>query len=283
MSKISDLFSPRCVHRHTAAEHPKCFIKGKPVSVKANVLPAVLVFDVETLPILGFSWGVWNQDIHPAQIVNDWCILSYSAKWLGEDRIISDTLTPQEAVNRNDGRLVKDFWKLLDYASIVITHNGKRFDIKKLNTRFWHNKLHPTSSYKVIDTLVTAKAVFGMTYNKLDYIAKYQGLQQKLDTDMELWIACHYGDKNALTKMREYNEQDVIIQEEVYRNMREWIPNHPNFGNFNELGEVCPVCVGKHYSPIGLYHSNYSSLKYTEYRCNDCGAVWHDTKAVKEN
>jgi RNase H-like protein len=280
MNKIKELFAPRCIHRHTIETHPNCFKEGKPL---AHAIPnpvKMLALDIETLPILGYTWDVWNTNILPSQVKKDWCLLSYSAKWIGSDKIISDILTPEEAINRDDKRLATGIWKLLEEAPIVITHNGKRFDIKKINARFWKNGLHKPSSYKVIDTLVAAKSSFGLTYNKLDFIAKYIGLQEKLETDFELWVRCDEGVKEALQYMREYNENDVIMQQDIYLNMREWIPNHPDLSVYGKLDNVCVICLGTDYKEIGLFTAK--KQQYKEYRCSSCGSVFHDTKAVEK-
>lgn len=280
MSKLTELFEPRCIHRHTAKTHPHCFKDGKAVVFREKQPLKVLVFDIETLPILGFTWGVWNQDIHPNQVLQDWCLLSYSAKWLGDDRIISDALTSKEAVNRDDSRLAKGIWKLMNEANVVIAHNGKRFDIRKLNTRFWKNGLHRPSSYRTIDTLTTAKSVFGLTYNKMDFIAKFIGADEKLDTNFDLWVGCHFGNKEALLEMKTYNEQDVYTLEQIYMQMREWIPNHPDFGVYAKIDDCCPVCLSHNHERIGTYTA--SKKQYPEHRCSSCGSIWHDSKCIKE-
>jgi hypothetical protein len=282
MNKITELFKPKtCIHRHTIRTHRNCFdANGNPLLKEATVPASLLVIDIETLPILGYFWNVWNQNIYQAMIKKDWCILSYSAKWLGDERIISDTLTTKEAIIRDDKRIVTGIWKLLEKSDVIITHNGKRFDVRKINTRFWKNGLHKPSSYKIIDTLIAARSVFGLTYNSMEFIAKFIEADEKLDTEFPLWAACDRGDKNALLEMKEYNEQDVITQEQIYMSMREWIPNHPDLGVYQNLENVCPVCLGTNFKEIGLYTA--SRLQYKEYRCEDCGNVWHNSKAVKE-
>jgi hypothetical protein len=278
--KLFNLGAKRCIHRHTIQDHPKCFdSSGNPKTANQPSSAKVLILDVETLPILGYSWGVWNQNIYPNQIEKDWCILSYSAKWLGDDRIISDVLTPKEALERNDKRIVSGFWKLLDEAFVTVSHNGKRFDLRKLNARFWKNGLHKPSSYKIIDTLTTARSVFGLTFNKMDFIAKFIGADEKLETEFELWRSCDRGDKSALQEMKEYNEQDVYTLEQIYLEMREWIPNHPDLGIYQNLVDVCPVCLDSNYRKIGLYTSN--KKQYNEYRCSNCNSIWHDSKCIK--
>jgi hypothetical protein len=239
----------------------------------------VLSIDIETLPIKAYVWGTWKQNIYRPQIIEDWCLLSYSAKWIGNDNIISNVLTPQEAVKRDDKRITKEIWRLLDTANVAITHNGKRFDIRKINTRFWKHDLHRPNSYKVIDTLVSARSIFGLTYNSMDAIAEFIGADQKLETEFELWDGCSNGDEDSLDEMLTYNEQDVRTQEQIYMSMREWMPNHPSFAIYSNLVNVCPVCLKNEYASIGFYVAN--KKKYREYRCCSCHSIWHRSKAVK--
>lgn len=274
------MFQPRCKHRHTEESHPHCFVDGVPAEITIMNPSKVLVIDVETLPLLGYTFNPWNTSITPSHLVKDFCILSYAAKWLGDDRIISDILTPREAISRNDKRLLQKPWRLLEEADVIITHNGKRFDIRKLNARFWKNKYHKPASYKMIDTLVAAKSVFGLTYNSMDFIAEYVEMDRKLDTNFALWVACDNGDREALRYMREYNEQDIRTQESIYMEMREWIPNHPDMSVYARMDNVCPVCLSTNHERIGFYVAK--KLRYNEHRCADCNAVWHDSNAVKE-
>ena len=273
---FSGLFEQRCSHRHTISSHPHCFNPDGTVKTNDRMSSTkVLILDVETLPILGYSWGVWNQNIYPNQVVKDWCILSYSAKWLGDDRIISDVLTPKEAELRDDKRIVTAFWNLLNSASVTVSHNGKRFDLRKVNARFWKNGLHRPASYKIIDTLTSARSIFGLTYNKLDFIAKFIGADEKIETNFELWRGCDLGDKESLKQMKEYNEQDVFTLEEIYMRMREWIPNHPDLGVYQNLSGVCPVCLCDKFSVIGTYVTK--KKQFNEYRCSQCSSIWHET------
>jgi DNA polymerase elongation subunit (family B) len=283
MNKLTEIFQPRCKHRHTARTHPKCFGEnGKPLTDEEKLEigeSKVLIFDVETLPIVAYAWKVWDENISEKQIIKDWCILSWSAKWLNDNKILSDVLTPKEAVYRDDKRLISSFWKLIDEADVVIAHNGKRFDIKKVNTRFWKHKLNKPSSYKVVDTLTSVKSVFSLNHNSQNSVAKFLEIQEKLDTDFSLWAACDRGDSRALKYMLEYNEQDVRMLETIYLEMREWIPNHPDLRVYNNV-DGCPVCLEGNHTRLEFYVAN--SKKYPEFRCNSCGAVWHSSKAIKE-
>jgi DNA polymerase elongation subunit (family B) len=112
----------------------------------------ILIFDIETSPLKGFVWSRWKQNIYLDQTIAEWFMISWSAKWVGSDIMYSDVLTPEEILKEDDKRITGGIWKLLDEADIVVAHNGKRFDIPKLNSRFILNRLSPPAPYKQIDT-----------------------------------------------------------------------------------------------------------------------------------
>jgi transposase-like protein len=260
----------------------KCHDCGKRCTentVTSVDMPAVLVMDIETLPIKAYVWGPWEQNIQHNQVIEDWCVLCWSAKWLDDPRMIHDCLTPKEAVARNDLRIVKSMWKLFDDADIIIAQNGKKFDIPKMNTRFWKYQMDRPASYKIIDTLDTARRVFGMTWNNLDYLGEYLGLGKKVKTDFGLWVDCDHGDQEALKYMQRYNENDVTLLERIYLKMRGWMPGHPRFTTYEKVVGVCPVCMDANIRNIGLYTAVVR--QYKEFRCEHCGAVWHNTKPEK--
>ena len=64
--------------------------------------PKVLVFDIETLPIIGTFWDTGKQYIGHDNILEDWVVLSWSAKALFDGKTIGDILTPDEIKRRLD-------------------------------------------------------------------------------------------------------------------------------------------------------------------------------------
>ena len=44
-------------------------------------IPKVLYVDIETKPIKAWIWGTFNQNIPLNMIIEDWSVLSWSAKW----------------------------------------------------------------------------------------------------------------------------------------------------------------------------------------------------------
>lgn len=229
----------------------------------------MLVLDIETRPLLGYVWGLWQQNISPnKQLKEDWSIMTYAAKWVHDlDHVLYDTAEGKE----DDREVLESLWSLLDEADIVIAHNGERFDMPKINARFLEHGFLPPSPYKQIDTLKTAKRMFKLTSNRLDYIARLLGVGGKMDTGgMDLWIACMEGDKQAWEHMLEYNIRDIDILYNVYVELRPWVVNHPNVALYEESDQtVCTACGSANLHYRGFAYTNVG--KYQRHQCQDCG------------
>lgn len=232
----------------------------------------ILLFDIETTPMEVYVWGLFgNKYIQHGNVIKDWNVLSWSAKWLFDSEVMSDIQTSSEAKSRDDKRLLGGIWDLINQADVVIAHNGDKFDLKKLNTRFYMNGYLPPSPYQSIDTLKAVKRNFAFSSNRLDYLGKIMTNKGKISTNFQLWTDCLKGERGALSEMLEYNEEDVRLLEEVYVELRPWIKNHPNVGVYTE-GEVCPSCGSDDINANGGYYTTTVN-RYESYRCNSCGSL----------
>lgn len=237
----------------------------------------ILTLDIETAPLQSYHWGLFDQNISLDMVKVDWTILSFSAKWLGEKKVIFKCTGGRGVKKvRDDKPLMGELWKLLDEADIVVAQNGKQFDIKKINTRLVFHGFAPYSPIQIVDTMLVAKGKFGFTSNKLAFLS-----EQLTDTvkskhkkfpGFELWEQCLADNKEAWDEMQAYNSQDVVATEELYLKMRPWIDKHPNVAAYstNEIPE-CPRCGSHHIRKDGIRTS--TSGKFQRYRCNDCGGV----------
>lgn len=235
--------------------------------------PKILIFDIETSPMKAYVWRMWKQSVNLDHVIHDWYVICWSAKWLYANEVLGDVLTPEEACQEDDKRVVTSLWKLFNEADIVVAHNGNKFDIPKMNARFIQQGLPPTTPYYSIDTCAIARKQFGFSSNKLDALAEYFGFAHKLDTEFELWKKCMEGDQKSLDYMLKYNKRDVTLLEEVYLRLRPWIKGHPNCANYiDSKVPICSNCGSKNLTKLeGQYY--YTSVgKYQLYRCQ-CGTV----------
>lgn len=237
----------------------------------------ILLLDIETMPIMLYSWGLWNQTHGINQIIHPWFMVSWSAKWLFEDEVYSDVLTPGEVIAKDDSRICKGLWKFLDHCDIVIGHNAKKFDIPKANWRFLKNGLNPPSPYQIIDTkkAFDKSGLLAPDSAKLDFVCRALGMEGKIDTGgFELWEACYRGDQDALKEMETYNRQDTVILESLYLKIRPWIKSHPNIGLLIEDSvECCGVCGSEKINWLDDHPYRTMVGSYSAFRCDDCGAV----------
>lgn len=238
--------------------------------------PKVLFLDIETCPILGYVWSLWEQNVAINQIYKDWSILSWSAKWAGDPA--SKTMYADQSKVKNiedDSGILKQLWKLLDEADIVVTHNGVKFDQPKIFARFILNGMKPPSPFKHIDTCSIAKRAFGFTSNKLEYITdklnkKYKKLKHKEFPGFEMWSECLKGNKKAWAAMKKYNMYDVLSLEEVYEAIAPWSGSLPNFALYSDDEEPMCNCGSEDLHARGFAYT--STSKYQRYQCQDCGS-----------
>lgn len=239
----------------------------------------ILLYDIETAPILGTTWGMYEQNL--IWIVKDWYMLCFSYKWLDERKIHVIGLPDFPRYKRdpeNDVELVKKLHSLFDEADVIIAHNGNSFDQKMVNTRIMVHKLGPPSPAQYIDTKLVAKRFGRFTSNKLDDLGKSLSLGQKLSTGgAELWKGCMKGDVRAWTKMMRYNKQDVRLLEQLYLELRPWIANHPSMNLLNP--EACPKCKKGPMHSAGWKVTKTN--RYRRYRCQSCRGYSQERTAEK--
>lgn len=244
----------------------------------------ILLLDIETAPALVYTWGLFDQNIGLNQIVHDGYMLSWAAKWLGDARIMSDSVFNHtksfKADPRDDKSIAFSIWKLMDEADIIVAHNGDQFDIKWLNTVFLKNGLPPISSYKSVDTLREAKNNFKFLSNKLEFLVKKLGVGEKMGNEgFTLWTRCMEGDKKAWDIMVKYNKQDVLVLEKLYLQLRPFIKRHPNLALYADgTNLICTSCGGSEVRKKGYAYTQNN--KFQRFICLACGKNIRDGKGL---
>lgn len=239
----------------------------------------VLFFDIETAPMNAWVWGLWDQNIGLNMLKDQWYMLTWAAKWQGEEDIYYDS-NHLHGDHKDDGPIIRSLHALLDEADIVVGHNGNRFDIKKSNARFIQHGMAPPSPYRKIDTLLEARKNFAFTSNKLDELGKVLGVGKKAETGgFALWEGCLQGDHDSFEKMVEYNIQDVNLLEDVYEQLRPWMQNHPNMAVFDEAEvSTCTKCGSDNLNYRG--YASTQAGRYHRFQCMDCGGWGRDRTSI---
>ena len=243
----------------------------------------ILVYDIETMPNLVYTWGFYNQNISHNQVKTYGWMCSFAAKWIGEDEIIYHEYRGNKG---NDKSLVKKLIDLFDQADVVIAHNGRAFDTKTAKGRALKYGINPPSPFKVADTLLIAKNEFKLPRNTLEYIAEHVGVTPKDKHEkfpgFELWRQCLEGNEDAWKEMREYNIQDIETLEEVYYALRPWATQHPNLGIFLEnTRKVCPKCASPELKAIRKV-INTNTQSYSGYECKNCGGYCRGRRNITD-
>lgn len=234
--------------------------------------PKVLIVDIETWPILAEAWDIWDQNIGLNQIVRDWSILAWAAKWRGQKKVYyRDTGNQRDLYN--DKQILKPLWKLMDEADIIVGQNSDRFDVPRIFSRFMFHKIknRRLPEFEKQDTRKMARK-FHLTSYRLEYMAKYFGLKnQKLTKRQfvghELWRECAKRNPKAWAEMRKYNPQDILTTEELFEVL---LPHDKkvNYSVFDPNNERCScgsfvlVKWGVRPTKAGIYQ---------RYVCKTCG------------
>jgi uncharacterized protein YprB with RNaseH-like and TPR domain len=242
---------------------------------KKQTGPRILFLDIETAPIIAHVWSLWQQDVGLSQIKQDWFILSWAAKWLGDEQVLY--ADQRRARNlENDKSLMQKLWRLLDKADIIVTQNGKAFDEKKINARFILNGIKPPRGYKHIDTKLLAKKHFAFTSNRLEYMAdklctKYKKLKHPNFQGFELWRECLARNEKAWDEMEKYNKHDVLALEELYQKLAPW-STAVGVNVYHEREDFVCQCGHPAFKREGYHYS--ATGKFQRYRCKQCGALY---------
>lgn len=227
-----------------------------------------LFFDIETSPNICYSWRIgYKISLGFENIIDERKIICISYKWEHSDKIF--TLTWDKDLC--DRQMLVDFIEVANQADELIAHNGDRFDIKWIRTRCIYHRIPMFPNYRTLDTLKKAKSGFNFNSNRLDYIAQFLGVGAKVKhSGFDMWKGVMKGDKEALKEMVNYCEGDIIVLEDVFLTMQNYIkPNTHNGVLNNNLKYSCPTCGSEHTTLVKNNVTAMGTIKRLM-SCNDC-------------
>jgi len=124
----------------------------------------------------------------------------------------------------NDKSLVVALRDALEEFDIIVSYNGKRFDIPFLNARLLAHGLTRLSKKKHIDVYWQARYKLKLSSSRLEAVQEYLGLEtKKTRIDGRHWVRAVAGYKSDLDYIIDHCKLDVEVLEDVYDHMRPFI------------------------------------------------------------
>ena len=139
-----------------------------------------LFFDIETSPNIGLFWEAgFKKNITTDNIIRERAIICICYKWEDEKEVHS----LQWDLRQSDKAMLLKFIQVANQSSEMVGHNGDRFDLAWIRTRCLFHQIDMFPSYVTIDTLKIARSKFRFQSNRLNYIADFLGIGQKIKTE----------------------------------------------------------------------------------------------------
>lgn len=236
--------------------------------------PKIVLFDLETCPDLIEVMKVFpNIGQYPGLTlkasINTIICFGYKIFGEKETKCLSAWDYKQKSIN-DDFELVKAAYEILKDADAIVTHNGSRFDLKFFQTRLLKHKLPPLPKIRHVDTCLVAKRFLLMFNNRLNTLAKFLTSEEKMENGgWDLWVKVLQGDKKSKKLMVDYCKQDVNVLEKVFKRLRPFMTNIPNYNIFSRDADViCPKCGSTRYQNRGYRYTQVSA--YQRHQCHDC-------------
>jgi len=233
-----------------------------------------LFFDIETSYCIGWFWRPgYKLNISSGNIIKQAGIICICYKWEDE----KETHFLHWDSKQCDKKILQKFIKVANESDEMIGHNGDRFDLAWIRTRCLYHGIEMFPNYKTIDTLKISRSKFKFPDNKLNTIAKYLGIGQKIKTEHGLWDKVIM-DKcpKSLDSMIKYCKWDVILLEKVFKVMRLHLEPKTHYGvTFGHDRKGCPECGSEDLRTVRR-KTTATGLKKIQYQCKECNT--HHTK-----
>lgn len=231
----------------------------------------ILTLDVETKPHLCWRWSLHDTSPVPLSMVKEpGGLICFAARWYGQKKMHFFDEYTHGHLGMAEAAL-----ELLDRADLVVSWNGVSFDEKLLKAMMIEHRLGQPAPYKSVDLMRIVKKHARFMSHKMQHIADRLGVGSKLDHEgFPLWVGWMQQDPAAVKRMARYNKQDVKLTEDLFAELRPWIPATTVPATaltgeaIDKIGEFCPWCGSQDIQPMG---SNFTALhEFPRWKCRDC-------------
>jgi len=242
--------------------------------------PKILFFDLETSPMLAYTFSLWKTTIGIGQIKQGPRVICWSAKWYGKkNKVKFMSEYHDDYISMLVG--IRD---LLDEADVVVGYNSDNFDVRWMNEQFLSNNIELPSPFAKVDLYKLNKKHLYTPSGKLDYLSFDLLGENKLPTNFSLWLHCIDPDvdpklkADAWKRMKMYAMRDSALLEPLFDIFRPFISSL-NYGLYSGKQFVCTHCGSSNLNARGFAFT--TAGKYQRYVCKDCGSWSKDPKRIE--
>jgi uncharacterized protein YprB with RNaseH-like and TPR domain len=187
---------------------------------KANKQISCCVFDLETTSLNADFGIVLCGVVKPAG---------------GKAKVFrGDKLNPRwDTCRSDDSDVVSAIVEELQHYDIWIAHNGARFDVPFLRTRMLRWGMNPLpTSFKLIDPVQVARNKLRMSWNSLEALCKFLGINKKTEVAGDLWLRASLdGDRKAMSYIVEHCVYDCDMLEDVVTELKAYSTQYNSWGS----------------------------------------------------
>lgn len=228
----------------------------------------ILFFDIETSIPKVYTYGLYDQNISIANVIEHPRMIAFTAKWLGKKKVYAFS-----EFHQSRDQMLEELHSLMDEADVVAGWNSRGFDVKWVNSEFMVEKMTPPSPFKQVDLMQETKRNARFLSNKLSYISQRLLDDDKLDYNMaKMWIKVDNPATSEADRKREwdamlrYAKKDTVLLEPLFEALRPWLKLP---AAITSDPEACHNCGGKDLQRRGWAHTMYG--KYPRFVCSGDG------------
>lgn len=248
--------------------------------------PKIAYIDIETLPMQCTTFSLFPERISPKAILKDGSIICIGVMINGKKQkffSVTDDLAGFKKDPYADKKLLLEYRKFMlkEDFDLIVGHNVRGFDLKIINARFAYHGIAPLPNVLIDDTLTMARASFKFQSNQLGHLAKYLGVEQKLNTNYDMWLDIIKGGPKAVKAVKDmvkYNRGDLVCGWQVYEKLLPYGKSKLNRSHFSDSVESCNHCGSSHLQRRGVARN--INGEYQRFQCQDC-SKW--CKSDKKN
>lgn len=249
--------------------------------------PKIVFFDLETLPDLLQALRVWPSmsDWHGKTMkatINSIICFGYRTESMKKAKVIRAWDFPErwnKDVN-DDFEICKAAYEILKDADVIVTQNGRKFDLPFLQTRLAKYRhpdgrpiFPPLPKIIHVDTKVEAKKHFFLYDNSLNTMGYFLLEREKMKHDgWAMWVDVYFRKQKAMDTMSRYCGIDVDVLKGVFDRMRPYITILPNMNMWRAEKMNCPACGSLNIQKRGFRTTKTKVVQRLQCNEDSCGA-----------